>query len=266
MIDFSKYHGTGNDFILINGDRNRVDTTDHDWIRRCCDRRFGIGGDGLIVVRSGDTFDFEMLFFNSDGQPGSFCGNGSRCAVLFAKTEKFFSGHECRFLAYDGSHEAKIHRSSVEIKISDVSRVEKNENFVVLDTGSPHYVEKVVDLDRLNIVEAGKAIRFSPRFAEQGINVNFVDNEIDRFLSIATYERGVEDETLSCGTGVVAGVLGVHMLDHGSDTSGTIRDVKTKGGNLQVRFSKTGDLFHDIWLIGPAEFVFSGQVQRKTTD
>lgn len=262
MIDFAKYHGTGNDFILINGDRNIIDRIDHEWIRRCCDRRFGIGSDGLIIVKANKDFDFEMIFFNSDGQPGSFCGNGSRCAVMFAKKENLFTGNQCRLLAYDGPHEAKIIGRSVEVGISDVADMERDENYVVLDTGSPHYVEKVTDLHHLNIVEAGKAIRYSPRFNEKGINVNFVARKNDRLLHVATYERGVEDETLSCGTGVVASVLGTYYLDGGSDISAQVQDVKTKGGELKVRFSKSGSIFHDIWLIGSAEFVFSGQMER----
>lgn len=265
MIDFSKYHGTGNDFILINGDRFVVDQSDHEWIRRCCDRRFGIGADGLIVVKSHEDFDFEMIFFNSNGQPGSFCGNGSRCAVLFARAENLFSGNQCRFLAYDGSHEAVIQKEeSVEIKMSDVTEVEAAENYVVLDTGSPHYVEKVTDLPHLNIGEAGKAIRYSPRFAEKGINVNFVEWQKDGMLHIATYERGVEDETLSCGTGVVASVLGVYVLEEGPEIIDKIQKVRTKGGDLKVRFSTSGSQLENIWLIGPAEFIFSGQIQNSS--
>jgi len=262
MIEFVKYHGTGNDFILINGDLSRVNLKDADWIRRCCDRRFGIGGNGLIVVRAHDQTDFEMLYFNSDGRPGSFCGNGGRCAVIFALEEGLFTGKECIFSAYDGKHEARIDFSGgkVAIRMADVLSVETGENFAILDTGSPHYVEWVRDLDYMNITEAGRAIRYSPRFASEGVNVNFIEEKEDGFLKVATYERGVEEETLSCGTGVVASALASFYLRlPRGDVSQEI-NVHTRGGTLKVQFVWTEDRFHDIWLTGPVEFVFSGRL------
>lgn len=261
MIRFSKYHGTGNDFILINGEQNRPDLRDEEWIRRCCDRRYGVGADGMIIVRNHGTTDFEMLYFNSDGKPGSFCGNGSRCAVKFAREEGFFTGSECVFTAYDGVHMGRIvdDKGVISVKMSDVGSVERGENFAFLDTGSPHYVERVLNLDRMNVTEAGRAIRYSPRFASAGVNVNFVEEREDGILKVATYERGVEEETLSCGTGVVASVLGFFHLRPATEDVQHEITTETRGGKLVVRFVHEENRFSEIWLTGPAEFVFSGR-------
>lgn len=259
-MKFFKYQGTGNDFVLINGDRESFDLSDYKRIQRLCDRRFGIGADGFIVIRRDKNADFEMLYFNADGLPGSLCGNGSRCAVAFAHREGFFSGQECEFMAYDGVHQARynLETNVVELKMNDVSSMEKGQGMVILDTGSPHYVTLVEDLSDLDIVEAGRAIRFSPRFAEEGINVNFVEPIQNNVLEVATYERGVEDETYSCGTGVTACALGYHVLNHENQNGSQEIGIHTKGGSLRVRFEKQGNSFHNIWLVGPAVSVFEG--------
>lgn len=261
-MDFVKYQGTGNDFVLINGNKQAFDPEDHDRVRHICDRRFGIGADGFIIIRDHARSDFEMLYFNADGRPGSLCGNGSRCAVAFAYQEGFFSDEHCRFMAYDGIHDARISPADgiVELKMGNVSGYETGKGMVIMDTGSPHYVTLVEDLSDIDVVEAGKAIRFSPRFAKEGINVNFVEEAGDDHLKVATYERGVENETYSCGTGVTACALGYYILNHNGTTHSHEVDIKTRGGGLKVRFEKRNELFENIWLIGPAVRVFEGTI------
>ena len=261
-MEFVKYQGTGNDFVLINGDTQTFDPTDYSRVKALCDRRFGIGADGFMIIRRHDDFDFEMLYYNADGRPGSLCGNGSRCAVAFAYAAGIFGGNTCTFLAYDGPHEARIDAagSQVELKMNDVSGVEIGQGMVVLDTGSPHYVTLVEDLSDLDIVEAGRAIRFSPRFAELGINVNFVEPLQSDTLKVATYERGVEDETLSCGTGVTACAIGHHVLSQSNREGEHAVNIKTKGGLLHVKFNQQDNQYRNIWLVGPAVRVFEGKI------
>ncbi len=262
-MNFVKYQGTGNDFVLINGDKESFEPSNHEAIKFLCDRRFGIGADGFILLRNHDESDFEMLYYNSDGRPGSLCGNGSRCAVSFAYEEGFFDGSTCHFTACDGLHDAIFHYDigEVELKMNNVNQVEKGKGMVVMDTGSPHYVTLVEDLSDLDIVQAGRAIRYSPRFTQDGVNVNFVEPVGEDSLNVATYERGVEDETYSCGTGVTACALGYYVLN-GKDANG-IREVAihTKGGELKVRFEKHNNHFENIWLIGPAVKVFEGEIE-----
>ena len=260
-MKFVKYQGTGNDFVLINGNKETFNQADYKLVKQICDRRFGIGADGFIIIQHHPEYDFEMLYYNADGRPGSLCGNGSRCAVAFAHSENFFTGSSCHFMAYDGMHEARYltDGGEVELKMRDVVDVEKGKGMVVLDTGSPHYVTMVEDLSDLDIVEAGKAIRYSPRFTHEGVNVNFVEPVGEDQLQVATYERGVEDETYSCGTGVTACAVGYYALGENNINGNQQVSIHTKGGNLKVRFQKKGDSFTNIWLIGPALMVFKGQ-------
>lgn len=267
-MNFKKYQGTGNDFVIINGDREEFDRSDYDLVRSICDRKFGIGADGFIVVSDSDEGDFEMLYYNADGKPGSMCGNGGRCAVAFAYSEGFFTSETCRFMAYDGMHEARYSAETfvVELKMSNVKTYELGDRMTVMDTGSPHYVTLVEDIDDIDIVEAGKVIRYSSRFKENGINVNFVENKSD-FLEVATYERGVEDETLSCGTGVTASALSFHLLRNGQSDLGKFElDVRTKGGDLKVKFEYDGSTFINIWLVGKGEEVFEGRINLKNIE
>lgn len=259
-MNFVKYQATGNDFVMINGDKETFDPSEYDRVKKICNRRFGIGADGFIIIRSHQDSDFEMVYYNADGRPGSLCGNGSRCAVAYAHQEGYFTGNYCRFTAYDGVHEAKYRegKGSVELKMRDVSDVEHGKGMVVMDTGSPHYVTLVEDLSDLDIVEAGRAIRYSPRFTREGINVNFVEPIAKDRLQVATYERGVEDETFSCGTGVTACALGYYELSRGEVDGKHEVSIHTKGGDLKVRFEKLDGQFENIWLVGPAVKVFEG--------
>jgi diaminopimelate epimerase len=257
-IPFIKYHGTGNDFIMIDDRLNTLALTTED-VRKLCDRHFGIGGDGLIRIVNKDGFDFEMVYYNSDGNFGSMCGNGGRCAVAFAHSLKLIK-EDTNFLAYDGPHEAILVSKApmiVKLKMADVLSVQKVKGAVVLNTGSPHYVTFVKSVKDINVELKGKAIRNSEPYKSEGINVNFVQVE-DNSIHVRTYERGVEGETLSCGTGVTAAVIaGVF--------SGKIKKsdecvVHTPGGKLKVHFNKEGQRFDQIWLEGPAVAAFSGNV------
>jgi diaminopimelate epimerase len=259
-IKFYKYQGAGNDFILIDN-REKIShefTVQH--IKKMCDRHFGIGADGLMLLNNKEGFDFEMIYFNADGNEGSMCGNGGRCIVQFA-SNMGIKKNEYKFLATDGVHEAKIDlNKEVSLKMNNVTDVDFSMDHYVLDTGSPHYVKFVSDVQDLNVVSDGSKIRNSREFAEKGINVNFVQTLDDDHIFVRTYERGVEDETLSCGTGVTASALMAAHNDNGFNHV----EVRTKGGHLSVEFDKISDSeFRNIWLSGPATFVFSGEYEIK---
>ena len=260
MIPFFKYQGTGNDFVIID-QRNRryLQKKDTARIAKICDRRFGVGADGLILLQNHPDYDFEMIYFNADGRESSMCGNGGRCITAFAHSLGIFKT-SCSFLAIDGPHEALVKKDDwVELKMSDVNDIETGEDYFVMDTGSPHYVVFVEDLDDINIFENGRAIRYSNRFKKEGINVNFVERADDHIL-VATYERGVEDETLSCGTGVTAAAI-AHYLKKPNRRKKQAIAIKAKGGELAVRFEPQGKSgAENIWLCGKAERVFTGEI------
>lgn len=260
-MHFWKYQGTGNDFIMLDW-RNEQPWTQADAkkIAHWCDRRFGIGADGLIGLTLREGFDFEMIYFNSDGSQ-SFCGNGGRCAVAFARQLGIIQNHY-HFLGIDGAHEAVFSKTNnnVELKMNDVNSIETNGDVSILYTGSPHYIQFVVELDGVDMMQEGRAIRYSERFNKDGINVNLVRALSPTLLSVRTYERGVESETLSCGTGVTAAVLAAHSRHFGANDGQNEVNVLVQGGELSIRYvaENNGQTFSDIWLIGPAEKVFSG--------
>lgn len=252
QIECYKYQGTGNDFVLIDNRLKNISLTS-DEIKWLCDRRFGIGADGLMLLESEIGFDFKMLYYNSDGKEGSMCGNGGRCITAFAKKLGIIST-EAKFLAVDGIHHAKITQDVVELKMNDVREVEKGTDFFYLNTGSPHYVKIVSDLECFDVVGEGKKIRFNSRFFEEGTNVNFIE-KIDNELFVRTYERGVENETLSCGTGVTAAAIVAGLTSQSNDKNNC--RIKTLGGNLNVTFDRVlQHTFYNIWLQGAANFVF----------
>ncbi len=256
---FHKYHGTGNDFILIDN-RMNIFNPDEKIISALCRRRLGIGADGLMVLTNHPEADFEMKYYNADGKEGTMCGNGGRCMAAFAAFLNIID-LETTFMAVDGIHKAKLVAESgniteVSLKMQDVPVIRQADNYFLIDTGSPHYVEFVHDIDDIDIYEKGKKIRWDKRFQPEGLNVNFVE-VTESGLKVVTFERGVEDVTLSCGTGVTASALAASVLD-GKDAG--YYDVATAGGNLSVRFKKEDGKFTDIWLEGPAKRVFSGEV------
>ncbi|HLU88698.1 MAG TPA: diaminopimelate epimerase [Cyclobacteriaceae bacterium] len=254
-FEFYKYQGTGNDFVMLDDRAQRFDPTDLELIKRMCDRKFGIGADGLILIREKTGYDFEMIYFNADGSQ-SMCGNGARCAVAFSTFLGMFSGR-CRFIAYDGPHEASYEDGRVVLGMAPVQEVTRAGEDYFVDTGSPHHVRFVEDVKSYPVVGTGARIRYNEDYQPKGTNVNFVSQISENEIYVRTYERGVEDETLSCGTGVTACALVVGHLK-GLDRV----KIQTPGGNLEVKFKiNPGGGFEDIFLIGPAEQVFSGTIQ-----
>lgn len=263
-MKFSKYEGTGNDFIIIDNRSKVFNTGNFSLIEKLCNRRFGIGADGLMLLNSSAHSDFEMLYYNGDGKLSSMCGNGGRCIAAFAKRLGIIKTGTA-FNAADGIHHARIEKyneanfsANVFLKMNDVLKIENENDYSVLDTGSPHYVKFVDNPDKTDVVAEGRKIRYSNRFSEKGINVNFISFKNNQ-VQIRSYERGVEDETLSCGTGAVAAVLAVAQrgLLNGKMHCGLI----TKGGELVVHFEKSNRGFENIFLEGPATFVFDGEIE-----
>lgn len=256
-LRFYKYQGTGNDFILIDNRQSQIYLTQPQ-IANFCHRQFGIGADGLMLLELEPGVDFKMVYFNSDGNQSSMCGNGGRCITAFAKHLGMIED-KAKFLAIDGLHEATINpNGEVALKMKDVKSIEQTDNYYFIDTGSPHYVEIVAGVENIDVYHLGKRIRFNDRFSETGTNVNFIEKTEDH-LFVRTYERGVENETLSCGTGVVASALVAAL--NGISTSKNNCLVATKGGHLEVTFEKVLEkTFYNIWLKGPAIKVFEGNI------
>ncbi len=257
-IHFYKYQGAGNDFILIDNRAEAINHHDPKLIVRLCDRRFGIGGDGVIFLQNKDSYDFEMVYYNADGQPSSMCGNGGRCIVAFARFLGIIDS-EANFLAVDGPHYAKISDSGdwVSLQMIDVDQISSDEDAYVLNTGSPHYVHLVDGLKEKNVYHDGYTIRNNDTYREKGINVNFVEPLAEGYF-VRTFERGVEDETFACGTGVTAVALA--LAKHNHQTGAINTPIKVLGGDLNIRFNYDGDSFKDIFLEGPAVKVFEGMI------
>ena len=259
IFEFHKYHGTGNDFILIDNRKNDF-PPDNETIKYLCNRRFGIGADGLILLSYKDAYDFEMTYFNSDGNVGTMCGNGGRCAVAFAHKLHIVQD-QVKFHAFDGLHQAVVLKKDndivyVKLKMKNVKNVEYNNDAYIINTGSPHYIRFVTKLNDIDVNHEGRKIRNSERFLPDGINVDFVEIYNDR-LFVRTYERGVENETLSCGTGVIASAIAYAAKENKEGTF----NIKTMGGLLKVMFNKDNDTFFNVWLEGPANFVFKGKIE-----
>ena len=253
-INFTKYHGTGNDFIMIDDRSETFDESNVKLIEAMCRRRFGIGADGLILLRNEAEYDFKMVYFNSDGRQSSMCGNGGRCLVQFAHSLGVFE-HECKFLAIDGDHLGKVLTDGkIKLKMGNVGAIARDGEDYILDTGSPHYIQSVDNVVQKDIQRDGALIRYSEHYKKDGINVNFIEF-VDGVLHVGTYERGVEDETYSCGTGVTASAIVAHEM-RGCDSPVSIN---TKGGALKVHFEKSENGYNDIWLEGPAVKVFDGE-------
>ena len=256
-IHFHKYQGTGNDFIILDNRNREYSFLTPEQIRRLCDRRFGIGADGLMLLQLKDGYDFEMKYFNADGREGSMCGNGGRCLVKFAYNLGLHKT-EYKFIAVDGEHEAEIDPDGiVSLKMKDVDHIKQFRGDYVLNTGSPHYVKMVSDVMGTDVYKKGRDIRYSKDFEQEGINVNFVEqlSGADQII-VRTYERGVEDETYSCGTGVTACALVCWHNENGFNDV----EVKTLGGKLTVEFDRIDEKYVNIWLCGPAEKVFEGTI------
>ena len=256
-VNFHKYQGTGNDFIMIDNRAEGLNLS-REAIEKLCDRRFGIGADGLIYLQSKSGYDFHMVYFKSDGNESSMCGNGGRCLIRFAHDLGIIESH-CKFLAIDGDHEGEILSNAiVSLKMKDVERIENTNSDYVLNTGSPHYVQFVNGVKKIKVAEEAQKIRYSERYKAEGINVNFVEKISADEIFVRTYERGVEGETLSCGTGVVASAL---AFAHKSGTIISPVQIETPGGSLQVKFETAGNSYRNIFLIGRAVKVFEGALE-----
>ena len=255
VIDFYKYQGTGNDFIFIDDRCSIFDIDDENLIAALCERKMGIGADGLILLREHDVLDFEMVYFNSDGKISSMCGNGGRCIIAFAKLLELIET-ETTFMAIDGEHKGRIQEDGIYLKMQDVTKIDNLDDALVLDTGSPHYITIVDDLQNLDVKAEGEKIRNSKPFKKKGINVNFVLDNAN--LQVRTYERGVEDETLSCGTGVVATAIAIH---YANCTKENQLNINTKGGQLSVSFEEFNGVYRNIWLSGDVNMVYAGEFE-----
>ncbi|MEN9370683.1 MAG: hypothetical protein RI952_1548 [Bacteroidota bacterium] len=253
---FYKYQGAGNDFIIFDNRKHELDFLSKDQVKMLCDRRFGIGADGLMLLENDSELDFKMVYFNADGAESTMCGNGGRCLVKFAQSLNIFD-KETNFLAVDGHHNAKFSDDLVSLKMIDVTDIKNSNGEFILNTGSPHYIKFVDDLTNYPVYEEGKKIRNSADFKAEGINVNFVA-KTNNGIKVRTYERGVEDETLSCGTGVTAAAIAYAQLNNLYDQQNIA--IETLGGNLNVSFLRTKDSFTEVYLKGPAVMVYSGSI------
>ncbi|MGB7841238.1 MAG: diaminopimelate epimerase [Salinimicrobium sp.] len=260
QLSFFKYQGAGNDFVMVDNRQKKLSKNNTNLIKNLCDRKFGIGADGLILLEKPDNEmdDFKMVYFNADGRESSMCGNGGRCIVAFAK-QLGIIGEKAAFTAIDGFHEAAVQNELISLKMTDVDRIEQKYDAVFVNTGSPHHINFVDDIASIDIKKQGASIRNSQQYKGiGGTNVNFVENLDEGTFKVRTFERGVEDETLSCGTGVTAVALAVYAT--GRSKVRTIH-LETPGGALSVSFEKDAEGFKNIWLTGPAEMVFKGRIE-----
>ena len=258
MINFYKYQGTANDFVMIDNREENFPKNNKILIAQLCHRRFGIGADGLILLENDPQYDFRMVYYNSDGRESTMCGNGGRCVVAFAKQLGIIE-HKTLFIAVDGEHRATIEGDNyVRLQMKNVTEVEEHKGYVFLNTGSPHHVQWVKEVDTVDVKDEGATIRYGKLYATQGgSNVNFVSKGENGF-KVRTYERGVEDETYSCGTGVTAVAIALY---HTKQTENQSITLHTRGGDLQVSFDRVGEGYENIYLSGSAQFVFEGTIK-----
>lgn len=253
---FYKYQGTGNDFVMIDNRQQTFNKNNTKHIAFLCDRRFGVGADGLILLENHPEYDFKMVYYNADGNESSMCGNGGRCLVAFAKQLEVITD-KAVFEAIDGLHHATIKDGIVKLQMLDVNLIDRHDNYVFLNTGSPHHVQFEDDIENFDIKLKGATIRNGAPYNQAGTNVNFVKKESDTTFRVRTYERGVEDETLSCGTGVTAVAIAMHHLGKTNENQVTL---KVEGGTLKVSFNVENNSYNNVWLIGPATYVFKGEI------
>jgi len=258
-IEFWKFQGNGNDFVILDGRLHHPELLTEQ-IKFICDRHYGIGADGLMILDNDPQTEFEMIYYNADGHLSSMCGNGGRCIAAFAYMMKIV-GKKSIFKAFDGIHTALINGEikkdksfDVSLSMNDISMIIKENDFYVINSGSPHYVEFVKKVAEIDVVKEGRNTRYSERFSPKGINVNFVEISNNRIF-VRTYERGVEDETLSCGTGVTASAIATYL-----ETGKKEFSIHTTGGEFSVNFNEENGQFSSVWLNGPAELVFKGSI------
>jgi diaminopimelate epimerase len=254
-LSFYKFQGTGNDFVIIDNRQSMFSKDDTKLIAFLCDRKFGIGADGLILLENDPEFDFKMAYYNADGRESTMCGNGGRCIVAFAKYLNIIK-EKAGFNAVDGYHTAIISGENVSLQMKDVTDISIKSNSVFLDTGSPHHVQIINNLKDFEVKTEGAKLRYGI-YGKKGSNINFVEQESNSSFYVRTYERGVEDETLSCGTGVTAVAIAMHKTDK---TQAKKVAIETLGGTLQVEFEVMDNLYTNVFLTGPAKLVFKGEI------
>tara|TARA_B110000008_G_scaffold141031_1_gene142775 strand:+ start:4775 stop:5551 length:777 start_codon:yes stop_codon:yes gene_type:complete len=252
-MTFYKYQGAGNDFIILDNRISLFPKKNNELIASLCNRHFGIGADGLILLENDIESDFKMVYFNADGNESTMCGNGGRCIVAFAKKLKLFS-IKTIFVAIDGIHKAEINSNIVSIQMKDVDEIKVSGNSIFADTGSPHHIEIVDDLENFPVVELARKIK-STNYGASGCNINFVEQINNQTFKLRTYERGVENETLACGTGATAAAIAMHCIGKSSSKKITLSAI---GGELIVEFDENNGIYSNIILSGPAVFVFKG--------
>jgi len=256
QVKFYKYQGAGNDFVMIDNRKQWFDSSNQKCIEKLCNRKFGIGADGLICLENEDDFDFKMLYFNADGNESTMCGNGGRCIVAFAKFLNIIK-NKANFTAIDGVHRAVINKDIISLQMQNVSKILLNDDYVYLNSGSPHHIKYFNNVDKLDIKQLGSIIRYGAPYLNEGTNVNFVEQVNKNTFKVRTYERGVENETLSCGTGVTAVAIASHKT---GKTTDSIINLNTKGGNLKVLFTEKNGVYKNVFLKGPAVQVFKGKI------
>lgn len=254
-LSFYKYQGTGNDFVMIDNRQQEFPKNDTKLVSRLCDRKFGIGADGLILLENDADADFRMAYYNADGNESSMCGNGGRCIVAFACFLGIVEG-SARFLAVDGIHHATVEGDRVRLQMTDVDQVRVFDNYVFLNTGSPHHVQEVNDIEGFDVKINGEKLRYG-KYGEGGSNINFISPVSKNEFKVRTYERGVEDETLSCGTGVTAVAIAMHRTGKASENRIVL---DTPGGKLTVSFEEKDGKYEKVFLEGPATRVFQGEI------
>jgi diaminopimelate epimerase len=258
-IHFYKYQATGNDFVMIDN-RSGEFSLSVEQVQKICDRKFGVGADGLMLIEKDPLLDFNLVYYNPDGSR-SLCGNGSRAAMSFASYLNIVN-ETASFNAYDGRHDASLGKDGiVRLKMSDAKGIKRYGNDLWIDTGSPHLVHFVTNIHSFPVFEEGRSIRYSDTFRPAGTNANFVELLPDNTIFVRTYERGVENETLSCGTGVTAAALASSTRGYQSPVK-----IKTPGGELSVEFkisqsAPSLEAFQEIFLVGPAKMVFKGELE-----
>jgi len=258
QLEFYKYQGTGNDFVMIDNRSGFFPKENVQLVAQLCDRRFGVGADGLILMENDTDTNFKMVYYNSDGNQSSMCGNGGRCLVAFAKDLSVIKD-SCTFIATDGLHHASVALDGiVSLQMIDVTNIKKEADYTFMNTGSPHHVQMVEDLEHYNVKENGAALRYGSLYGKEGSNINFVKKVDDSTFSLRTYERGVEDETLACGTGATAVAIAMNAT---GKTNKTVINLNVEGGKLAVSFDKKEGNYTNVFLIGPAKFVFKGTIE-----
>lgn len=257
LLTFYKYHGTGNDFVIFDNRQELFPKNNTKLIEFLCDRRFGIGGDGLMLLENHTEYDFTMVYFNSDGSTSTMCGNGGRCLVAFAKKLGIVD-EVAHFEASDGYHFARIEGDLIALQMIDVTEIKLNPNYEYVYTGSPHHVQLIDNLSSYDVKSNGAKIRYSDLYGEKGSNINFVEQVDETTFNVRTYERGVEDETLSCGTGVTAVAIAMHEI---GKTISNVVQLNVPGGELKVSFAKENSIYKNVFLTGPAQFVFEGTIE-----